>query len=250
MQDRYAGDVGDFQKLGLLRALCAGGEGDDSLRLGVSWYLVPDEAHNSDGKHVAYLDSSNPQATSLRSCDPDLYERLGSIVRDGRRTVSDLEQVGALPSRALTYREPLHRGMTGPERSHWHASALAELASADLIFLDPDNGLRSTGSRYKQEKYAFAHEVADYAARDQSVVVYHHADRTPGGVPVQVQRRLSELRAATGAEPLGAIVAHRGSTRFFLIVPAPSHRARLQTGVEEFAARWGKHVSFFSSEAP
>jgi hypothetical protein len=25
------------------------------LRLGVNWYLVPDEGHNADGKYVAYL---------------------------------------------------------------------------------------------------------------------------------------------------------------------------------------------------
>ena len=38
MQDRYVGDIGDFGKYGLLRALC----GRD-LYLGVVWYLIPDE---------------------------------------------------------------------------------------------------------------------------------------------------------------------------------------------------------------
>ena len=33
MQDRYTGDIGDFAKYGLLRALEAG------HRLGVAWYL-------------------------------------------------------------------------------------------------------------------------------------------------------------------------------------------------------------------
>lgn len=39
MQDRYVGDIGDFGKYGLLRALCA-----HDLSLGVVWYLVPDES--------------------------------------------------------------------------------------------------------------------------------------------------------------------------------------------------------------
>jgi len=46
MQDRYAGDVGDFVKLGLLRAISPG------RKLGVAWYRYPDEAHNGDGRHT------------------------------------------------------------------------------------------------------------------------------------------------------------------------------------------------------
>lgn len=49
MQNRYTGDIGDFAKYGLLRAL---GEGN---KLGIVWYLYPDESHNEDGKHTAYL---------------------------------------------------------------------------------------------------------------------------------------------------------------------------------------------------
>ena len=37
MQNRYAGDVGDFGKIGLLRQLAAAG-----YHIGVNWYLAPD----------------------------------------------------------------------------------------------------------------------------------------------------------------------------------------------------------------
>ena len=50
MQDRYTGDLGDFSKLGILRALQPAG-----LSIGVNWYLTPDENHNGDGRHVKYL---------------------------------------------------------------------------------------------------------------------------------------------------------------------------------------------------
>ena len=62
MQDRYAGDIGDFVKLGLLRALSPG------RKLGIAWYRFPDEDHNGDGRHVGYLD--RPEAYS--SFDPEL----------------------------------------------------------------------------------------------------------------------------------------------------------------------------------
>ena len=49
MQDRYTGDICDYAKDGLLRAL------GDGHRLGIAWYLYPNESHNADGKHTAYL---------------------------------------------------------------------------------------------------------------------------------------------------------------------------------------------------
>ena len=47
MQNRYTGDIGDFSKLGLLRALSNAG-----LSIGLNWYLTPNETHNEDGKHT------------------------------------------------------------------------------------------------------------------------------------------------------------------------------------------------------
>jgi hypothetical protein len=53
MQDRYAGDTGDFGKFGLLRQIAKTG-----LVIGLNWYRTyRDEEHilNKDGKHIAYL---------------------------------------------------------------------------------------------------------------------------------------------------------------------------------------------------
>ena len=43
---RYVGDIGDYLKFGLLRALSPG------HRLGVASWLYPDENHNRDGRHI------------------------------------------------------------------------------------------------------------------------------------------------------------------------------------------------------
>ena len=47
MQNRYVGDIGDFGKYHLLQELSM-----PDLKLGIVWYLIPNENHNSDGKHV------------------------------------------------------------------------------------------------------------------------------------------------------------------------------------------------------
>ena len=86
MQGRYAGDIGDYGKLGLLRTLRAAG-----LSIGVNWYLTPDEKHNDDGKHTEYLERN-----LYCNCDEDLWDELKTIVDTGNRTVSALEKKSIL----------------------------------------------------------------------------------------------------------------------------------------------------------
>ena len=70
MQNRYVGDIGDFGKLGLLRALSSKG-----LSIGVNWYLTTDESHNGDGRHVNYLAKAE-----YRVCDAALCDTLKYII--------------------------------------------------------------------------------------------------------------------------------------------------------------------------
>lgn len=76
MQNRYAGDIGDFGKLGLLRTLYAAG-----FSVGVNWYLNPNltskELNNKDGKFVDY--------SQYKNCDEQLYSELKRIISCGQR---------------------------------------------------------------------------------------------------------------------------------------------------------------------
>jgi hypothetical protein len=249
VQDRYAGDVGDFQKFGFLRWVCDG-EGVEPLRLGVNWYLVPDEAHNADGKHIGYLNPSNRLARSLSACDPDLYSRLSVLVAEGRRTVRNLELAGVLPPTAVTFDVPLRPGMMRSARDSWHRQSLEVLCQADVVFVDPDNGVSGRAWRTDHHKFVFSHEIADYLRRGHSVIVYHHADRSPGGVPVQVERRMLELQRSTGTDPIGIVVARRGSCRFFIVLPAPSHRQVLERSLAAYSKRWHPHTELWRFATP
>ena len=78
MQDRYAGDIGDYGKFGMLRALASEG-----LSVGVNWYLVEtsqQEASVNDGQKLI------PER--LTSCDPALaVDPPGTLVRSRRLPV-------------------------------------------------------------------------------------------------------------------------------------------------------------------
>ena len=231
MQDRYAGDVGDFIKLGLIRHLAAA-----DLAFGVNWYLTPDEAHNADGKHVAYVEPENRRHASLKACDPDLMERLSRVVA-GSRSVQALEDSGSLPVGALTFREVLDRSV---DRQAWHERALSALVSADAVFVDPDNGLASASGR-STIKHVLTGELADYAARGQSLVVYHHAGRS-AKAEVQAKAQLDRIARAVGQVPVGTIIAHRGSCRLFLVTASDERLNALADRLRSFAERWRGHV--------
>ena len=100
MEDRYLGDVGDFGKYGLLKALCLQSENSEGYNrsLGVVWYLVPDEAGSGDGKLTSYLKGAPENLGLYRSCDPDLYDLLREIVRGDQRNVAAIRQEQILPS--------------------------------------------------------------------------------------------------------------------------------------------------------
>jgi len=239
MQDRYAGDLGDFLKLGLLRWLAAPSD-ETPVRLGVVWFLAPEESHNADGRHVAYLDPTTPAGRALRPLDPDLYDRLAAMVAEGNRSVVGLEARGVLPAGSRTFADRLDLRDLAPSartarvdrRRRWLDAAAAATADCSLVFFDPDNGVRrsdhSTPShRTRAEKHTYLSELRPFVERGQSVVVYHHADRS-APVPVQAQRRLADLRDELGVEPLAAVRASRGTTRLFLVVPAETHRSLLR----------------------
>lgn len=86
MQNRYAGDLGDFSKLVLLRGIAKTG-----LSLGLNWYLNPYEEENGDGKHT--LDNF----PDCELYDPELFYRLIALTRRGQRTVRELESFQLVP---------------------------------------------------------------------------------------------------------------------------------------------------------
>ena len=205
MQNRYTGDIGYFGKYGLLRALCSPvGEGQ-KLQLGVVWYLVPDESHNSDGKLIQYLDPTAKKDRFLRRCDPELYDTLADIVQNNERRVSSIHKSSILPPNTVFYNELLtFDGMpTNNPASHrkriayrngWVQGAISATEKCDIIFFDPDNGLEVGTKRHAKRgpKYTFYDEIEPYWQRDQSLVIYQHIGHQ-GSAEEQIEKRFIQI---------------------------------------------------------
>lgn len=228
MQDRYAGDIGDFIKFALLRELA------QDRNLGVAWYLFPDEGHNSDGGHTEYLDDPG----QWRDLDSDLFDAL-KVVVGGERSVRALENV--VPLRAVFSRELLNvRDVPWRQRSEWRNQwfqrTCENLRNADLVFADPDNGIvdddRNGRSRWRFGKQIPMSEV-NALASGRPAIIYHHNTRWRGGHDEEVSFWLQKL----GNDTIAIRARPYSSRTFFILHPDDELRRRAGS----FCERWRNH---------
>jgi|SRR5271165_359937 len=180
MQDRYVGDVGDFAKYGLLRRL-AGKAGEEKLRLGVVWCLFPNETHNKDGRHVSYL--RKPEFEAL---DDPLLGPLRNIVASGQRCISAVSGSGLFPDGTVFYDDTaaaplLSRNERIQRRKEWLDCSFRMTKKCDLVFFDPDNGMEiaSVPKHYPNAgKFIYWDELMPFWRRGQTLLIYHHLNRT------------------------------------------------------------------------
>jgi hypothetical protein len=178
MQNRYVGDIGDCVELAILRALSPG------HRLGVAWWLFPDESHNKDGRHIDYLERPD----RWRRFDPDLFDALNTVIASGQRNVRALEGFNIL-AQATFASEIIPVG--GPVsqrrevRREWFLAIKQSLADANLVFVDPDNGLEpgyySHGSATAGKRVLMS-ELHELAIPGRCLLVYRKRCSTALGV--------------------------------------------------------------------
>jgi len=234
MQDRYTGDIGDYVKYGLLRALAGG------RRLGVAWYLFPDEGHNDDGRHIGYLNDHG----QWRGHDPALFDVLRQIVADDQRKVSAVEQstiLGAAKfSGEILFAPELTPAMRRSWRSQWFENIQTSLKECDLVFADPDNGLcedeKFSSGKVKDWKRMPLCE-AKALAQGRTAVIYHHNTRRAGGHEKEIAYWIDQLGEGTLALRWRAY----SSRTFFVVNPAKGMSERL----ERFSDEWGDKAELY-----
>ncbi len=234
MQDRYVGDVGDFGKYGLLRLLAT----QTDLRLAVIWYLFGDESHNFDGRHVSYL-----RKPEFSRPDPALHAALDTLIQRGRRSIKAVQKSKILPSDTIYFGrlisdpqgEVVNKRRRAAARMRWLGLAMQSSAPAELIFMDPDNGIETISVQRhspKSGKYVYWDELSPFWERGQSLLIYHHLNRT-----ASVSRQSEMLKARfeerfPGAGLLTYFLFRKGSCRHFWLLAQEHHAARFRRAIE------------------
>ena len=226
MQDRFVGDVGDFGKYGLLRALMGIHPAlpeDDRLSLGVVWYRNNKSGALRDGKHIGYLDDPD----RFRSCDPFLFDALKGLVSRKQRTLRDLEQTGMLGD-ATFYGHTVPRN--ADDRKQWVNGALDSSDGRDIVFFDPDKGLAPPSAKNSVE-HIYLHEFSPSIKAEQTVVIYHQLGRA-GLIKgrnchaLQMRDWAKKLKENLALPDLPRVLWYRrGTARAFFVLPARQHSA-------------------------
>ncbi len=255
MQNRYVGDVGDFGKYGLLRWLTGMTSGDDlvRLRLGVVWYLHPDEIERSPSR-FDYLSNCAGNET-FYECDVHLYENLQNLVVFNQNSIAEIQESNLLPDNTLYYGRRLfferHEEVIPwePRGQSWLDGAFNRVGKADVVFFDPDNGIASLGIERQNPhspKHTFLCDIEQLAnGGRRNLVILHSLHSTkstdPGAATQEIYDRLQ------GAFPVALVWRLYYRPRnvvYFIVAPPGVHQDAIGIRRENFvegANPWAQH---------
>ena len=179
MKNQYFGDINDYRKYGLLRAMLG-----QSVTTTICWMLTPDGG-SSDGRQLAYLH----EPERWRRFDPPLYDCLQRMIFDASlrrrsRNLRGFQRRGIL--RGAGFYDAI-LGDDQRDRQQYFEKLWRKAQGTDLVFYDPDNGLEIKSvprGRKRSSKYLYWDEVVESAGRGHSVLIYQHF---PRGLSARVQ---------------------------------------------------------------
>lgn len=242
MQDKYVADIGDFGKYALLKYL----RHEHASRLGVVWYWVdPDhtdrEHQRNDGMHIGYLGVAGKNTNhQLRQIDPDLFDQLRGLVTCNQRGTKYVESYALLGTDTIFCSDSVSLATISKQRDEWLSRALKAVSHADVVFLDPDNGLASSeciGSRAGDAKFVLRNELIRFwGAGPQALILYHHPGRSTDH-DTQILAMTKELSFLPKSRVL-PLRYRRGTSRaYFVIVPESNADQWIQS-LKKFAGLW------------
>lgn len=240
MQNRYVADIGDYGKYGLLRYIEKG-----PLKLGVNWYLAPDENHNADGKHISYL-----KQHKYSKFDSELYKILKRIITNGERDVKHIQASSIFLPTTVYYNKVLDFSSEKDFRERkkardaWHNDAINAMESCDIVFLDPDNGLQVSSvslTSSKGNKYVGNEELKEYCRQGKSVIFYNHRERKTEEDYLAKFKLLKQEEAFSKYIWMGLKYV-KGTIRDYFFIINPNHYNAIKIQYDKFLLSKWKEV--------
>jgi hypothetical protein len=234
VKDQYVGDISDYEKYSVLRAL----KHAAALPLLVVWMLTDPDGRN-DGRRIDYLGSP----TRYRGFDPELFDMLSHLVHSGRRSVRAIEEIGLLGDAAFVSRR-LSDDLESRE-IFFQEVAVATSFPPALVFFDPDIGIAGEAMRKGRKRssmYVFEDEIATTFGSGNSVVLFQHFPRESRG-PF-LSRTLARLKKACGSPAAFALWSSRVA---YIVLPDPGSADALLKTSTNLSRDWSPQLSLRSS---
>ena len=226
MQDRYAGDIGDYGKLGLLRKM------SEKFSIGINWYN-PGELDFERDKNGNFKqeDGRYHDFKDVKNYAPEIVTALETL--KGNYSIEMLEKL-KLINNAVYYNKLVPR--ENAKRENWHSAALKKLGKCDVVFLDPDNGLICNSVKPgspKSVKYTYYSEVKDYLSQNKAVIIYNHRSRKKEDI--YFNEIIEKLGSEAGAERdlIQVITFRRFSVRDYFIISKDEQTHNTMKGLIE-----------------
>ena len=258
VQDRFVGDIGDFSNHGLLRALCGTpAKPVDGLKLGVvEYFTVPSEKDqkNGAGNKITYLKISKHNTSTYRQCDEELYDALrktvGESLVSGKKLKIDPNRAKLLlPVDDRYYDAPVPVG----DRNNWLADALRVTSEADLVFINPDNGIASESQEKKvRPVHVTIEELLQIFEEGKGLIIYQQIGQglkkgqTADDFIKQTSGRLRLMLELKRVRQLWAFWWHREAGRvYFIVAQTQEHEDKIEERLEAFRkSEWMKKGHF------
>jgi hypothetical protein len=140
MRDQFAGDITDWLKFSLLRALAA-----NDRSIGIAWYYIEDR----------------PEVTP-EVLDAEVAEALATL---RERSVSALEQLSIWKNGTKFFRKHIPHSQY---RDRWLEEMRSYLNECEIVLLDPDNGLGNPDALH-----ATLGEVSRMRSPGRTIILIH-----------------------------------------------------------------------------
>jgi hypothetical protein len=229
MKNQYVGDINDFVKYSVLRAVLQA----HPMPLLVGWMLTADDTR-TDGRKTSYLRDS----ARYRSADPELFDVLARLVDRNGRSVQAIEQAGILPG-ASFYNAYLSDAVSA--RTQFMVELWRHAEKHSLVFLDPDNGLDVASvrrGRVGSSRYLYCDELDYVLEAAAAVVIYQHFPRVPRASYVAAQlERLAEVLPGYSTHAIFS------SHIALLAATPPMHSVGVAQGFQLAAERWNNRLT-------
>ena len=232
MKNQYVGDVNDYRKYGLIRALI----GDRDIKVGVCWMLTPPDGR-TDGDFLNYLHSPD----SWEHYDSNLYGTLHEIIKTKKdRDIKRIEQSNILFD--TEFYSDILTDDTG-SRSLYFRNLFAQLNWVDLIFCDPDNGfeVKSTPlGRKNSSKYLYWTELKEIYSKGYSVLVYQHFAREPR--ESFIKRITKRIKSETFSNE---VYSFQTPHVVFFLTAQERHKNYFDQKIDIIQKQWAKQITAF-----